>query len=202
LANTNVVAWIELGGTPYLLTGLAHGSSYGALLEVQPDADGVALRYAFTLFDAPEHYAVQDDRLLLATDRGVAVVSADLTQRLLPYATERTAPSRPPERYQKVVQRRAEASKSAIEACLEPLRGRTSTCHRRVPPGVGLWLEVDEIGAVSATVPFTQRDDPWSRPPAPEVAACLADVTRSWTFDPAPQGWTSFGYVFNLSTEG
>ena len=199
LAHTNVVDWIELRGTPYLLTGLAHmGSRQGALLEVQPGAEGVALRYALTLPDAPLDYEVRDDWLLMATKSGVGVVSTDLSLRLLPYATDRTLPTELPTRYPKIARRRTAASKTAIEACLAPLRGRTSGCSRKVPPGVGLWLEVDEVGAVSATAGFSKRDDPRSRPPTPEVVECLDDVVRAWTFDPAPRGWTTFGVVFEV----
>ncbi len=199
LVHANVIDAVELGGRLHLLTGLGHmGVPDGALLRVEQTSGGVGVAHGVVLPGPPHEHHVEGPRLYVATWVGVAVVGEDYDFQVLPYATRRDPPSAVSPQQLDTLARLSQAHRVGLQTCLEPLRGRTAGCSERpVPPGVGLWLDVDDAGTVTTT-PLEPEEDAYGRPKSPEVAACLATLVESWSIEPTTDGWTSVGYVFEL----
>ncbi len=194
LLSRNIVGTVEFAGVRYLLEGLGHMGSEGAILKMQETAGGVELRRMVELPAAPYDVAIVGDHLLHATRAGVAVVSTSFEIELLPYATRRRPPSELPSGYGAEVLAAVEGDEVEVQRCLAPLDGITDRCSARtIPAGVSLWFDVNAAGTVTAVVPFEGRDEAYRRPPTPEVAACIEAVATSWTLPALDSGWTTFG---------
>ncbi len=117
-----------------------------------------------------------------------------------PYASRRAHPVDPPNGYRTATRAYLHHDQGAIRQCLEPLSTFAGSCPTR-PVGVSVWLDIDAAGTVDRIVPFTATEDPYDRPPSPEVAACIGKVTAQWTYPPFEDGWTTLGLILEPDGE-
>jgi len=75
---------VPLHGTIYILEGLAHGSSWGTLHEVDTMGGVIRPRKVYDLADAPTAYCIHNDSLFIAAHRSLFVVTKRTVELLIP----------------------------------------------------------------------------------------------------------------------
>jgi len=75
---------VPLHGTIYILEGLAHGSSWGTLHEVDTMGGVIRPRKVYDLADAPTAYCIHNDSLFVAAHRSFFVVTKRTVELLIP----------------------------------------------------------------------------------------------------------------------
>lgn len=74
---------VPLHGTIYILEGLAHGSSWGTLHEVDTIGGAIRVRKVYDFADAPTAYCIHNDSLFVAAHRSLFVVTKRTVELLI-----------------------------------------------------------------------------------------------------------------------